>query len=126
MQGQNVAAVISEHSRPGTWVYQEKPWLLLSAKNLSAISPAKSGRLGSIYFWEVDLWLLQVRFCALSATFHHFPPLIAFRRFRHYFESDRGVSCQCSIEHRCHPRASRGFGVADVQIVEHSPELESW
>ena len=49
-----MAAVISEHSRPGTWVYQEKPWLLLSAKNLSAISPAKSGRLGSIYFWEVD------------------------------------------------------------------------
>ena len=32
--------------------------------------------------WEVDLWLLKVRFCALFVTF---------RRFRH-FESDRDVS----------------------------------
>ena len=54
---------------------QEKSQLLMSARLFSVISPAKYGRLGPLYFWEVDLWLLKGRFCALSATFHHFPSL---------------------------------------------------
>ena len=41
----------------------------MSARFFSVISPAKYGRLGSFYFWEVGLWLLKVRFCALSVAF---------------------------------------------------------
>ena len=65
--------------------HQEKSPLLMSARFFPVISPAKFGRLGSFYFWEVDPGFGK---CAEA----HFPPLfITFRRFRH-FESDRGVS----------------------------------
>ena len=54
---------------PSTRPHQEKSRLLMSARLFSVISPAKYRRLGSFYFWEVDLWLLKVRFCALSVAF---------------------------------------------------------
>ena len=59
----------------GAGRHQEKSWLLLSASFFSVISPAKPGRLGSFYFYEVDTWLSKMHFCALSATFSRFPAL---------------------------------------------------
>ena len=71
--------------------YQEKSQLLMSARFFSVISPAKSGCLESFYFWEVDLWLLKVRFCALSATFHHFLLLSALWKWSRHFLMHTGT-----------------------------------
>ena len=47
----------------------------MSARFFPVISPAKSGRLGSFYFWEVDLWFLK------CASVHFLPLFITFVTF---------------------------------------------
>jgi hypothetical protein len=64
--------------------HQEKVRSLPSARFFSMVSPAKYGRLGPFYFWEVGTWLSKARFWALPATSRHF------RCFWH-FESDRSL-----------------------------------
>ena len=55
--------------------------LLMSARFFSLVSLTKNGRLWAVHFREVDTWLLEVHFYALS---------VAYRYFLH-FESDRST-----------------------------------
>ena len=67
--------------RSRTSGHQQESRSLLSASIFPVFSPAKIGRLWTFYFYEVDTWLTEVHFCALSATFRHFQ----------HFESDQAI-----------------------------------